>query len=66
VAAQIYQGGHVDLYVDVAEALSGRVLLRVPGHEGMSLWPPGTRVGIALATDKAIAFRPATNSGDAI
>jgi len=59
VAAQIYQGGHVDLYVDVPEALSGRVLLRVPRHEGMSRWPAGTRIGIALAADKAIAFRPA-------
>jgi spermidine/putrescine ABC transporter ATP-binding subunit len=66
VAAQIYQGGHVDLYVEVPEALSGRVLLRVPGHQGMSLWPPGTRIGIAIATDKAIAFRPATNNRDAI
>src|SRR3977135_2673113 len=59
VAAQIYQGGHVDLYVDVPEAASGRVLIRVPGREGMSLWPAGTRVGITLAVDKAIAFRPA-------
>jgi len=58
VAAQIYQGGHVDLYVDTPEALSGRVLLRVPRHEGMSRWPAGTRIGIALAADKAIAFRP--------
>jgi spermidine/putrescine ABC transporter ATP-binding subunit len=66
VAAQIYQGGHVDLYVDVPEALSGRVLVRVSGHEGMSLWPPGTRIGITLATDKAIAFKPATNSQDPI
>src|SRR5215510_1211446 len=59
VAAQSYQGGHVDLYVDAPEALSGRVLLRVPRHEGMSRWPAGTRIGIALAADKAIAFRPA-------
>ncbi len=59
VAAQSYQGGHVDLYVDAPEALSGRVLLRVPRHEGMSLWPAGTRISIALATDKSIAFRPA-------
>src|SRR5262249_60623754 len=59
VAAQIYQGGHVDLYVDAPEALSGRVLLRVPRHEGMSLWPAGTRIGIALAADEAIAFKSA-------
>src|SRR3984893_14056994 len=59
VAAQSYQGGHVDLYVDAPEALSGRVLLRVPRHEGMSLWRAGARISIALAADEAIAFRPA-------
>jgi len=59
VAAQSYQGGHVDLYVDAPEALSGRVLLRVPRHEGMSLWRAGARISIALAVDEAIAFRPA-------
>jgi putative spermidine/putrescine transport system ATP-binding protein len=57
VAARIYQGGHIDLYVEVPEARSGRVLLRLPGHAGMSLYPPGTRVGLALAADRAIAFR---------
>jgi putative spermidine/putrescine transport system ATP-binding protein len=60
VAAQIYQGGHVDLYVDAPEARSGRVLLRLPGHEGMSRWPAGTRIGIALAGDEAVAFRQGT------
>jgi putative spermidine/putrescine transport system ATP-binding protein/spermidine/putrescine transport system ATP-binding protein len=63
VAAQIYQGDHVDLYVDVPEAASGRVLIRVPGREGMSLWPAGTRIGITLAVDRAIAFRPAADAG---
>jgi spermidine/putrescine ABC transporter ATP-binding subunit len=59
VAAQIYQGSHIDLYVDAAEGASGRVLVRVPGSEGMSRWGAGTRIGIALAADKAIAFQPA-------
>src|SRR5262245_21497439 len=59
VAAQIYQGGHTDLYVEVPEAVSGRVLLRVPSHDAGSLRPPGTRIGIALAADAAIAFRSA-------
>jgi putative spermidine/putrescine transport system ATP-binding protein/spermidine/putrescine transport system ATP-binding protein len=63
VAAQIYQGGHVDLYVDVPEAASGRVLIRVPGREGMSLWPAGTHIGITLAVDNAIAFRAAADAG---
>jgi spermidine/putrescine ABC transporter ATP-binding subunit len=59
VAAQIYQGGHIDLYVEVPQAVSGRVLLRVPSHEPTSLRPPGTRIGITLAADAAIAFRAA-------
>ena len=33
------------------------VLLRLPGQEAMSRWPPGTPIGITLATDKAIAFK---------
>jgi spermidine/putrescine ABC transporter ATP-binding subunit len=57
VAAQIYQGGHIDLYVDMPEAASGRVLLRVPRHEGMSLWAAGTRISITLVADMAIAFK---------
>jgi spermidine/putrescine ABC transporter ATP-binding subunit len=57
VAAQIYQGGHIDLYVDMPDAASGRVLLRVPRHEGMSLWAAGTRISITLAADMAIAFK---------
>jgi putative spermidine/putrescine transport system ATP-binding protein/spermidine/putrescine transport system ATP-binding protein len=57
VATQIYQGGHVDLHVDVPQAASGRVLLRLPGQDAMWRWPPGTPIGIALAKDKAIAFK---------
>jgi spermidine/putrescine ABC transporter ATP-binding subunit len=57
VATQIYQGGHVDLHVDVPQAASGRLLLRLPGQEAMLRWPPGTPLGITLAKDKAIAFK---------
>jgi putative spermidine/putrescine transport system ATP-binding protein len=60
VVTQVYQGGHVDLYVDVKEAVSGRVLLRLPGHEAMARWPVGTRVGLALATGEAVAFKRVT------
>jgi putative spermidine/putrescine transport system ATP-binding protein/spermidine/putrescine transport system ATP-binding protein len=59
VAAQVYQGGHVDLYVDAPESASTRVLLRIPGQTAVTRWPLGTRVGIALATEEAVAF-PAT------
>jgi ABC-type Fe3+/spermidine/putrescine transport system ATPase subunit len=59
VAAQNYQGGHVDLYIDMPEVASGRVLLRVPGIKAMSLWPAGACIGIALAADQVRAFKPA-------
>jgi spermidine/putrescine ABC transporter ATP-binding subunit len=58
VATQVYQGGHVDLYVDVPEAASGRVLLRLSGREAISRWPAGTRIDIAVAVAEAVAFRP--------
>jgi spermidine/putrescine ABC transporter ATP-binding subunit len=56
VAALVYQSGHVDLYVDASEMASARVLLRIPGQAAMTRWPVGTRVGIALATNEAVAF----------
>src|SRR5262249_18729783 len=56
VATQVYQGGHIDLHVDVPEAPSGRVLLRLPGHEDMARWPAGTPIGIALIAREAVAF----------
>jgi spermidine/putrescine ABC transporter ATP-binding subunit len=56
VAARIYQGGHVDLYVDLLEAGSARVLLRLPGGEATARWAIGTSIGIAVASS-AIAFR---------
>jgi spermidine/putrescine ABC transporter ATP-binding subunit len=56
VAALVYQGGHVDLYVDAPEIASARVLLRIPGQAAMTRWSPGMRVGIALATEEAVAF----------
>src|SRR5215216_2218109 len=61
VATQNYQGDHVDLYVDVPEAVSGRVLLRLLGHEAMARWPAGSRIGIAVGVREAVAFRPASS-----
>jgi putative spermidine/putrescine transport system ATP-binding protein len=55
VAAQVFQGGHVDLYVDLPEAGSGRVLLRLPVGEAMARCPIGTSIGIVVA-GSAIAF----------
>ena len=60
VAAQIYQGGHVDLYVEVPQAASGRVLLRLPTQEATAFSSAGTGIAIAFAVADAVAFPKAT------
>jgi len=56
VAAHIYQGGHVDVYVDVPEVASGRLLMRLPGNDAIARWPVGTRLGVAVGGADAVAF----------
>jgi spermidine/putrescine ABC transporter ATP-binding subunit len=59
VVAQVYQGGHVDVYVDCADSSRGRVLARLSGPQATARWPIGTRVGIAVSADEAVAFAAA-------
>jgi putative spermidine/putrescine transport system ATP-binding protein/spermidine/putrescine transport system ATP-binding protein len=56
VAAQIYQGGHVDLYVDVAASPAKHVLVRLPGYEAMTKWPVDSKVGLTIINADAVAF----------
>jgi putative spermidine/putrescine transport system ATP-binding protein/spermidine/putrescine transport system ATP-binding protein len=60
VAAQIYQGGHIDLYVEVPEAASGRVLLRLPAQEATAFSSVGKGIAITFAGADAVAFPKAT------
>jgi putative spermidine/putrescine transport system ATP-binding protein len=56
IAAQVYQGGHVDIYVECKDSSRDRVLVRIGGHEALTRWPVGSQVGISIATDEAAAF----------
>ena len=56
VAAQVYQGGHVDLYIDCAESVRDRLLVRSARHDAMTRWPIGAQVGISIGDDDAVAF----------
>ncbi len=56
IAAHVYQGGHVDIYVECEDSLRGHLLVRSGGHEAMMRWPIGSRVGISIATDEGTAF----------
>lgn len=58
IAAQVYQGGHVDLYLESADCMSGRLLVRLAGHEIMMRWPIGARVNISINSGNVVAFPP--------
>jgi ABC-type Fe3+/spermidine/putrescine transport system ATPase subunit len=59
VAVQVYQGGHVDLYVDAPQTASSRILMRVTGPDATGRWPVGARIAIATSGADAVAFPPA-------
>jgi len=56
VATHVYQGGHVDLYADVAEMAHGRLLIRLPGHDAIARWPVGARIAVTLGDAETVAF----------
>jgi spermidine/putrescine ABC transporter ATP-binding subunit len=55
VATSIYQGGHVDLYIDAPHVAAARVLVRLSAADGTS-WANGTKVAITIGGDDAVAF----------
>jgi spermidine/putrescine ABC transporter ATP-binding subunit len=56
IVARVYQGGHVDLHVECADSVRGRLLVRLSGPEAAKSWPIGTRVGISVSPHEGIAF----------
>ncbi len=56
VAASIYQGDHVDLYIDVPEAAAGRIHMRLSAREAAGLTGSGSKIGIGLDSEDAVAF----------
>ncbi|HEY2533150.1 MAG TPA: ABC transporter ATP-binding protein [Xanthobacteraceae bacterium] len=56
IVAQVYQGGHVDIYLECADSACGRVLARLSGPQAMTSRSIGAPVGVSLNTDEAIAF----------
>jgi putative spermidine/putrescine transport system ATP-binding protein len=56
IVSQVYQGGHVDLYVECVDSARGRLLVRLSGPQAITGWPIGARVGISVDAEQAIAF----------
>ena len=64
VAAHIYQGGHVNLYLEAPEVCTSRLLMRSLEPDAITRWPTGTRVGVSIAGTDAIAFEAAPDQRD--
>jgi len=64
VAAHVYQGGYVNLYLEAPDVCASRILVRSLEPEAISRWPVGARVGVSIAGNDAIAFEvePASRS----
>jgi spermidine/putrescine ABC transporter ATP-binding subunit len=60
VAAQVFQGDHVDLHIDMPDVAKGRVVLRTPGVAALTTCPAGAQIGLAVSADDVVAFPPET------
>jgi putative spermidine/putrescine transport system ATP-binding protein/spermidine/putrescine transport system ATP-binding protein len=64
VAAHIYQGGHVNLYIDAPAVSASRLLMRSLEPDAITRWPTGTRLGVSIVGTDAIAFEAAPDQRD--
>jgi spermidine/putrescine ABC transporter ATP-binding subunit len=58
VAAQVFQGDHVDLHIEMPGIARERVVLRAPGIAALSAYPVGAEVGVVVSPGDIIAFPP--------
>lgn len=66
VTTQVFQGDHVDLYIDAPNIARDRILLRSPGIAALTSCPTGTSIGLTIGSDDIVAFPPEpTRVGDA-
>jgi putative spermidine/putrescine transport system ATP-binding protein len=56
IAAHVYQGGYVDTYIECGDTSRERLLVRSGGHEAMTRWPTGLRVGVSITSGEGVAF----------
>ena len=58
VAARVFQGGYIDLYVEIAGCASARLLARLAARDVGTRWPPGAEVGISLTDGGGVSIFP--------
>ena len=59
IVSHVYQGGHVDLHVECADLVHGRLLIRLSGPQAKTGWAIGARVAVSVNGSEAIAFAAA-------
>jgi hypothetical protein len=52
----VYQGGHVDTYIECKDSSRDRLLVRSAGDDTMARWPAGSTVGISISAGEGVAF----------
>jgi putative spermidine/putrescine transport system ATP-binding protein/spermidine/putrescine transport system ATP-binding protein len=58
VTTQVFQGDHVDLYIDMGDLARDRILLRAPGIAALTSCPVGTAIGLTIGSEDIVAFPP--------
>jgi len=56
VAAAIYQGGHVDLYIDTPHAANERLMMRIAARDAAGISGTGAPIAIGISGEDAVAF----------
>jgi spermidine/putrescine ABC transporter ATP-binding subunit len=58
VAAQVFQGDHVDIHVEMPGLARERVLVRARGIAALSAYPAEAEIGVVISSSDIIAFPP--------
>jgi len=58
VSAQVFQGGHMHIFIDTPSAPSGRVLMRQTAANEEASLAPGSPVSLAMAGSQNISIFP--------
>jgi hypothetical protein len=58
VVAQVFQGDHVDLHIELLGLAREPVVVRAPGIAALSAHPVGAEVGVVISPGNIVAFPP--------
>jgi putative spermidine/putrescine transport system ATP-binding protein/spermidine/putrescine transport system ATP-binding protein len=56
VERYVYQGGHVDMYVNAPASVTGILQLRLHDSDAPARWPVGAPLGIQIKPENVLLF----------